>query len=451
MRISDYIEQSFSNLCKKKLRTILTTSGVMIGIGALVSMFSFGKGVQKNITNRFKELDLLNYITVFPPSEESQAKKSSAKEDAEEDETQQVHILDDDFIQEVTKIKGVESAFPEVRFPALVRFKEKQKFTLIQVLSADIGLSGLVKFRAGRPYAPDDANSLIISDILLRRMKVNDPQTAIGEKIEVSTLMLDSDLLSPANITSVIQGDKLPFSQEGYTFTIVGVAERMGFRGTMPLRSDVYIAPAASKKMKKVSLTSIQDFFQSSQQAKGYSAVNIKVSSVRYIESVKARIEDLGLKTFAVIDELEEIKTVFIFMDMFLFALGMIAITVASLTIINTMVMSILERYKEIGIMKAVGASDRDVKKIFFFESGVIGFLGGVFGLALGWVVSMLINQVVNYFLAKQAVPYIDYFSFPWWLCLGAVIFPILISLVAGIYPASRAARVDPVVALRHD
>ncbi len=451
MRISDYIEQSFSNLRKKKLRTFLTTSGVMIGIGALVSMLSFGRGVQKNITDRFKELDLFNYITVFPRSEQSQAKQSSANNEAEEDETQQVRVLDDDFIQEVTKIKGVESAFPEVRFPALVRFKGKQKFTLIQVLSADIGRSGLVKFRAGRPYAPDDANSLIISDILLRRMKVKDPQTAIGEKIEVSTLMLDSDLLSPANITSVIQGDKLPFSQEGYTFTIVGVAERMGFGGAMPLRSDVYIAPAASKKMKKVSLTSIQDFFQSSQQAKGYSAVNIKVSSVRYIEPVKARIEDLGLKTFAVIDELEEIKTVFIFMDMFLFALGMIAITVASLAIINTMVMSILERYKEIGIMKAVGASDRDVKKIFFFESGVIGFLGGVFGLALGWVVSMLINQVANYFLAKQAVPYIDYFSFPWWLCLGAVIFPILISLVAGIYPASRAARVDPVVALRHD
>jgi len=460
MRISDYIEQSFSNLCKKKLRTILTTSGVMIGIGALVSMFSFGQGVQKNVTDRFKELDLLNYITVFPPSEESQAKKSSAKEDAEEDETQQVHILDDDFIQEVTKIKGVESAFPEVRFPALVRYKENQKFSLIQVLSADICQSGLMKLRAGKPYAADDANSLIISDTLLRRMKVKDPQKAIGEKVEVSTLMLDSDLLSPANVTSLMQGDRgprragtdrLPFSSQSYTFTIVGVAERMGFFGSMPLRSDVVIPPGAAQKMKKLSLTSIWDFFQSPEQAKGYPSVSIKLSSAKYIEPIKARMEDLGLKTFALIDHLEELKTGFIFMDMFLFALGMIAITVASLGIINTMVMSILERYKEIGIMKAVGASDRDVKKIFFFESGVIGFFGGVFGLALGWIVSMLINEVVNYFLAKQAVPYVDYFSFPWWLCLGAVIFPILISLVAGIYPASRAARVDPVVALRHD
>jgi putative ABC transport system permease protein len=101
--------------------------------------------------------------------------------------------------------------------------------------------------------------------------------------------------------------------------------------------------------------------------------------------------------------------------------------------------------------MKAVGASDRDVKKIFFFEAGVIGFMGGVFGLALGWIVSLLINLIINGFANRQGVPYIHYFSFPWWLCLGAIAFSILVSLIAGIYPTIRAARVDPVVALRHD
>ncbi len=447
MRISDYIEHSFSNLRKKKLRTFLTTSGVMIGIGALVSMFSFGKGVQKNITDNFKELDLLNYIAVYPPSEESPLPQSSEKADA----NQQATALNDEFIEELTKLEGVELAFPEIRFPALIRFRDEQKFCFIQVFSAPVCRSGFLKIRAGKHYSAGDANSLIISDTLLSRMKVKDPQEAIVQTVEVSTLKFDSVLLSPANIASVIEGDKLPFSQESYTFTIVGVAERMGFGGPIPLRSDVYISPGASDKMKKVSLTSIRDFFQSSQQAGGYSSVSIKVSSVRYIDSIKAQMEDKGLRTFAVVDQLGKIKTAFIFMDMFLFAIGMIAIIVASLGIINTMVISILERYKEIGIMKAVGANDGDVKKIFFFESGLIGFAGGVCGLALGWAVSMLINQVANYYLAKQGVPFVDYFSFPWWLCLGAVIFSILISLLAGIYPASRAARIDPVLALRHD
>jgi len=128
-----------------------------------------------------------------------------------------------------------------------------------------------------------------------------------------------------------------------------------------------------------------------------------------------------------------------------------VAIVVASLGIINTMVMSILERYREIGIMKAVGASDADVQKIFMFEAGTIGFLGGVLGLTLGWMVSGVINMVINAITSRQGVPAVDYFSFPWWLCFGAIVFSVLVSLLAGIYPTLRAARVDPVTALRHD
>jgi putative ABC transport system permease protein len=225
----------------------------------------------------------------------------------------------------------------------------------------------------------------------------------------------------------------------------------MGFGGAMPLRSDVFIPQGPSQRMRKLSLTSIWDFFQSSQQTGSYSSVSVRLASAKYLEPVKKQIEAWGFRTFAVLDQLDEIKKAFIFMDMFLFAVGMIAIVVASLGIINTMVMSILERYKEIGIAKAVGAGDGDVMKIFFFEAGVIGFLGGVFGLILGWVVSMFINLIVNSVLSRQGVPYVNYFSFPWWLVLGAVAFSVLISLIAGLYPALRAAKVDPVVALRHD
>ena len=451
MRISDYIEQSFSNLWKKKLRTSLTIFGVMIGIGALVSMFSFGQGIQDNITNTFNELQLFNYVSVYPHSENNQRIPHSEDPNSPEQVNSYSQILDDEFIREVSKIEGVESAFPEVRFPAMIRFNEEEKFSLVQVLPADVCQSGLIKLRAGRPYKPEDVNALIISDSLLRRMKVKEPETVIGQEIEISTLTVDLSLSNIPNIVTFLRGKGLPFSRQSYKFTIVGVTEKMGFAGPMPVRSDVFIMPAESENMKKLSLTSIWDLFQSSQQAKGYSMVNIKMASTKYIEAVKEKMEERGFRTFALVDHLEEIKTGFIFLNMFLFAVGMIAITVAALGIINTMVMSILERYKEIGIMKAVGASDGDVKKIFLFESGAIGFLGGVLGLALGWLVSMLINQIINYFMVKQGAPHMDYFSFRWWLCMGAILFSILISLGAGIYPTMRAAHVDPVVALRHD
>ena len=101
--------------------------------------------------------------------------------------------------------------------------------------------------------------------------------------------------------------------------------------------------------------------------------------------------------------------------------------------------------------MKAVGATNGDVQKIFLFESGMIGLLGGAFGLLLAWLVSLAINAIINGFSSRQGVPYIQYFNFPWWLCFSAIAFSILVSLIAGVYPTLRAARVDPVVALRHD
>ena len=116
-----------------------------------------------------------------------------------------------------------------------------------------------------------------------------------------------------------------------------------------------------------------------------------------------------------------------------------------------TMVMSILERTREIGIMKAIGGSEKEIKLIFFVEAGFIGTLGAIFGLILGWLVTRIANQIVNAKLIPQDELPVDLFYFPLWLLLGATAFSILISLAAGLYPAIRAARIDPVKALRHD
>ncbi|NLP11173.1 FtsX-like permease family protein, partial [bacterium] len=132
---------------------------------------------------------------------------------------------------------------------------------------------------------------------------------------------------------------------------------------------------------------------------------------------------------------------------------GTIALIVASLGIINTMVMSILERTREIGVMKAVGASGRQIQSIFFFEAGVIGLLGGGLGVVLGWLVSRLANWIANIWVAHQggAGGEIDFFYLPIWLIAGALLFSLLVSLLAGWYPATRASRINPVAALRHD
>jgi putative ABC transport system permease protein len=450
MRLTDYLEQSFSNLWRRKLRTFLTTFGVIIGIGALVCMIAYGKGIQKNISESFTQMELFNYISVFTDSALSRLGVGDSSEKKQADKDSEV-ILDDRVLDKIQRIRGVEVVFADVRFPAAVRHNENEEFVLIQVLSAELASSRLIKLRAGKSYVSDSENSLIISDSLLNRLKVKDFNSVLGKEIVVSTLSFDFSQINPMDLSSLFQGERLPFSKETYTFKIAGIADRMGFGGPALLRSDVFIPPDAAESMKKLPFTNLWDLFRSPAGRQGYSLVNVKLTSPRFLDPVKEEVKKMGFQTFALMDQFEELKRGFLIMDAVLAVVGMIAIVVASLGIVNTMVMSILERYSEIGIMKAVGASDRDIKKIFFFETSMIGFLGGIFGLALGWLVSGLINQVVNAILIGEGVPFIQFFSFPWWLCLGAILFAMLVSLVAGIYPAVRAARVDPVVALRHD
>jgi len=114
-------------------------------------------------------------------------------------------------------------------------------------------------------------------------------------------------------------------------------------------------------------------------------------------------------------------------------------------------VMAILERRREIGVLKALGAADRDVRRLFFVEAGAMGLLGGVFGVLMGWLIGRAINFGTNIYLTRQQLPSITIASVPWWMVAAAIAFSIGVSLAAGIYPASRAARLDPVEALRYE
>jgi putative ABC transport system permease protein len=115
------------------------------------------------------------------------------------------------------------------------------------------------------------------------------------------------------------------------------------------------------------------------------------------------------------------------------------------------MVMSILERTREIGVMKAIGGSESDIRLIFVVEAGTIGLIGAVLGIILGWVVTRIANFIANSYLLPEETAFINFFHFSAWLILGAIAFSVTVSLAAGLYPAVRAAGVDPVKALRHD
>jgi putative ABC transport system permease protein len=454
MRFGDAVGFAFTSLRKRRLRTFLTAAGVTIGIGALVCMISFGKGMQKNVTKAFKSADLFNSLMVMPGG------RSEAVGDPDGPRARRAvpagrtgAVLDDAAVAAIARTPGVVSAYPEVNFPALVGLEGEEEFRLVQVVPAAVAASPAVRVGWGRAYATDDEAGVIVSGPFARRLGVKDPAAAVGKTLRITSVSFDLGKLASLDLSKLFAGGGLPVAQESYDFPILGVTEMTAFGENGPGlgQNDVFLPPGPARGIKRLPITSVWDVFRMSEGGLGYSAVSVKLGSLRDLEAVKSKVREMGFSTFALADQFDEITKAFFFMDMILAAVGMIAIVVAALGIVNTMVMSILERFREIGVMKAVGAGDKDIRRIFFFESGAIGLLGGAAGCALGWATSLLINRIVNLYLARQGMPYIDYFAFPAWLFLGAMGFSLLVSLAAGIYPARRAARVDPVVALRHD
>ncbi|HEX6464189.1 MAG TPA: FtsX-like permease family protein, partial [Vicinamibacterales bacterium] len=182
-----------------------------------------------------------------------------------------------------------------------------------------------------------------------------------------------------------------------------------------------------------------------------YQSLTVKVAGAQYAQDVEDEIKKKGLSAFSLNDALQGAKRAFIILDIVLSLIGSIALAVSSLGIVNTMVMSILERTREIGIMKAIGGSDGDVRRIFLIEASAIGGLGGIAGVLLGWAVGRVVNIAANVYIQQQGGEPGNLFSLPLWLIGGAIGFSVFVSLLAGSYPAGRAAKLNPIEALRHD
>jgi putative ABC transport system permease protein len=177
----------------------------------------------------------------------------------------------------------------------------------------------------------------------------------------------------------------------------------------------------------------------------------VRVKNPTQIQAVEDAIKKMGFNTFSMLDATRSLRKFFAIVDVFLGVFGSLALAVASIGIVNTLVMAILERRREIGVLKALGATDRDVRSLFFAEAGAMGLFGGVFGVALGWLIGQALTWGATIYLKRQDLPGVKISYVPWWLAASAIAFAVIVSLVAGLYPASRAAKLNPVEALRYE
>ncbi len=233
-------------------------------------------------------------------------------------------------------------------------------------------------------------------------------------------------------------------TQKDFPLTIVGVFKEgsgtaAAFEAALPIGT-------ATTIVKELYTTELEKEIPSL-----YDAITVRADESANVSSVKDAVVAKGYGAQTLGDIVKSIAKVYAIMKAVLGVLGGIALVVASLGVANTMFMAVLERTKEIGILKALGARDWDVRKLFTYEAAVIGLFGGLVGLVFGYGGTTIIGTIVSYYTNKSGGG--DFFTVgvPIWLALGAVGFSILFASIAGFFPARRAARLDPVVALREE
>lgn len=185
----------------------------------------------------------------------------------------------------------------------------------------------------------------------------------------------------------------------------------------------------------------------------GIPRLSVRVDNEENVKEVDRRINEMGLRSFAPLEMLERVRFNVLMISLTTSFVALVALVVAGLGIANTLLMSVLERTHEIGVMKAVGARDRHIQRMFLVEGALIGLAGSGLGLLLGWLASYPLDRLAHRVAEQQANAHLTQtlFVFPWWLLSGVPLFVTVLTMVAAVYPARRAARVNAMTALRHE
>jgi len=452
MKPRDLTDLALRNLREALLRNALTTLGVAVGVASLVAMVSIGVGLQQLASKRLSQSGLFDTIFVTPKN----AFRGMGRPQRDPDADKPGHPLDDDARREFEKLPNVIEVYPQVRFFTEVRFNNKPYATVVAGMPDSSRNSGAFDGMQGNFFSSSSANEAILQIEFAKDLS-DKPSSLIGQELVLR--YAERQPLPTTAATNDASGNPAE-SSGGFSVVpkelrlkIVGVVETepaAGYAGYGNARLLMPLATASTLRAAQVN--DLRDIVHESGPAKTtYASLSVRAKSPSQVEALETSIKKMGFSTFSLFDASRSLRIFFSVFDSLLAIFGSLALAVATLGIVNTLVMAILERRREIGVLKALGAADSDVQQLFFVEAGVMGFFGGIFGVTLGWLLGRVVTLGMNTYLARQNLNPIELTFVPWWLVLLGLIFAILVSLAAGLYPASRAAKLNPVDALRYE
>lgn len=433
MSLRDLLSMAKKNLLAKKLRTGLTLLGVVIGCVSIIIMMSFGYGMEDNNRRMIEGFGDVKNIDVLPGEESTGgAKRLTAAS-----------------IKELEKISHVTDVSPVYQNSFKMQYKKFQS-DFGQITALDKKTMELYgwKIDTGSKFSGDGKGQILFGKDAARQFynpdKIQEPEfDEEGKPIELPPPFdaAGKELEIAAMDPSSMGGEALPGTPVA-NYKVVGVLEetkKMDYDMGIFMTIEGYSELMSKLAMEKPSKTNFDN-------------LRVRIDDMKNAESVSNEIKQLGYKPQGMIEIIKDLNQSMAVVNGIFAGIGSISFIVAAIGIANTMIMSIYERTREIGVMKVIGASIRDIQKLFLVEAGMIGLIGGVFGVLTSLLLSLIFNALGNQFAASQgATETITFSRIPFWLVLVGLGFSTLVGVLAGYFPAKRAMNLSALDAIRSE
>jgi ABC-type antimicrobial peptide transport system permease subunit len=455
MRLIDLFKMARGNLMRRKLRTMLTVLSIVIGTTSIILMIALGEGVQKSVMNEFDSLGSINVLYIYPNWNEEKTSRFYG-------ENVDTGLTEND-VWELSGIDGVEYAVP--MFISTVTIYSSKHYNTVSIVGVDPNLMEELGFQLKEGRFPrDNVMEAVFGDKALeefRKLESDNPNRIVqgADREEETEENEDSITISfgptdkeypfePLEERYKFQFGNPDQKQEEdnttklYSLTGVGVLKE----GDMNRDYNVYVPISILMKLEKSYYETLGIDYEPS-----YNEIMIKVKDMDRVQEITALIEKRGYSVFSLVSMLDLVNKTIGTMQMALGAIGGVALLVAAIGITNTMVMAVTERKKEIGVMKVIGATLLDIKRLFLLEASMIGLLGGGVGISICVGISTFINSA---YFREEIIKQPDFtlsLEISNSLIVGGLIFTTLIGLLSGYLPALKAMKSSALEAIRND
>ena len=445
MKFLDLLRMSSSNLWKRKVRTILTVLGVVIGVASIVVMISFGLGLSRTLVAQYESWGSLTQITVNEPW------GGDNIEDMR---------LDDDLVREIEALDHVESVWPVLTTDAIARYGSYQGWLQIRAVPKEVFPEMNIEVGEGRLPGEDDELTFFYGNEVLQNFYNTKGSGGYNWEVPDIDLMNDPIFIifdMDAYYASQYPGENgqnVPAPKK-YMIPACGVEATMEDSWSQYGWYTHCDIEQLVPMLKRIFKNKVIPGQPTTSTGKPYSEIfynqlTVNVDEMDNVMEVLNYLSGLGYSVYSNTEWLQSEQEQMDTIQLVLGAIGAVSLLVAAIGITNTMMMSIYERTKEIGVMKVLGCDLRNIRTLFLMEAGFIGFIGGVVGLALSFVLSGAINNAVRtsemYGGLDQGISYI-----PVWLVFLSLVFAVLVGMVAGFFPARRAMKLSPLAAIRNE